>query len=78
MKIFEGLCLQPISFISRSTVSLLEKSRRGFVGEADAVRWAIKTFRKYLLGAEFTVMSDLSEMQKFFESETNVLHAVHR
>ena len=33
----KGMRLQPTSFISRSTVSTLEKSRHTFLGEADAV-----------------------------------------
>ena len=47
----EGMRLRPISFISRSTVLPLEKSRHSFVGEAAAVRWAIGKSRKYLWGS---------------------------
>ena len=47
-KSLEGMHLQPFYFISRSTMSPLENSRHGFVGEADTMRWAIVKFRKYL------------------------------
>ena len=70
--------LQPISFISRSTVSSLENSIKIFVGEAAAVRWAMVKFRKYLWVSEFTVLSYCSGMKKCFESEANVPHVVHR
>ena len=52
----EGIHLQPISFISISTVSTLKKSRHSFVGEESTVRWDIGKFRKYLWGSEFTVL----------------------
>ena len=43
--------LQPIYFISISTVSPLENSRHNFVGESAAVRWYIGNFIKYLWGS---------------------------
>ena len=47
----DGMRLRPISFISRSTVSPLEKSRHIFVGEVAALRWAAGKFRKYFWGS---------------------------
>ena len=40
-------------------------SRHIFIGEADAVRWDIGKFRKYLWGSEFTLLSDFSGMRKY-------------
>ena len=40
-KSMEGMRPRPISSISRSTVLPLEKSKHSFVGESDAVQWAI-------------------------------------
>ena len=77
-KSIDGLRLRPICFVSRATASPLEKSRHSFVGEAATVRWAIGKFRKYLWGSEFTVLTDCSGLQKFFESEANVPHVIHR
>ena len=76
-KSLEGMRLQPIYLISRSTVSPLEKSKHIFLGEASAVSWAIGKFRKYLLGSEITAISDCSGLQKIFESEANIPHVVH-
>ena len=59
-KYLEGMCLRPIYFVSRSTVSPLENSRHIFVGEAATLRWAIGKFIKYLLVAEFIGLSDFS------------------
>ena len=70
--------LRPISFISRSTVCPLENSKNIFVGESATVRWAIGRFINYLWGSEFTVLSYCSGLKKFFESEANVTHVVHR
>ena len=70
--------IPPISFISRSTVSPLEKSRHSFLGESYAVRRAIGKFRKKLWGSELTVLSDCSGIQKFCESEDNIPRMVHR
>ena len=77
-KLPEGIRLWPISFISRSKVSPLEKSRYSFVVESAAVRWDIGKFRQYLWGEEFTVLSDCSGLKKLFESESNVPPVVHR
>ena len=67
-KSLEGMLLQPISFISRSTLFPLENSRHVFFGEATTVRWAIVTFINYLWGSPFMVLSYFSGMKKFFES----------
>ena len=56
----------------------MEKSRNSVVGEAAAVMWSKGNFRKYLWGAEFTVLSDCSVPKTIFESEANELHVVHR
>ena len=72
------MCLQPIYFISRSTVSPLENSRHIFVVKAASVRWYMENFRNNLWGAEFTVLSDFRGMKNFIESEANITHVVHR
>ena len=59
-------------------VSPLENSRDSFVGESATVMWAVGKFINYLWGSEFMVLSDCSGLQKFFESEANVPHVVHR
>ena len=74
----EGMRLQPIYFISRATVSPLEKSRHSFVGDSSEVRQAKGKFRKYLWRSEFKILSDCSRVKKIFESEANVPHVVHR
>ena len=56
----------------------VEKSIHSFILEAAVVRWAIGKFRKNLWGSEFTLLSDLSGLKKFFESEANVPQMVHR
>ena len=76
-KSLEGMGLQPISFILRSSLSPLEKSSHIFVVEASTVRWFMGNFRKYLWGSEFLVLSDCSGLQKIFESEANAHHMVH-
>ena len=48
VKSLEIMRLRPISFISRSKVSPLEKSRHSFVVDVDTVRWAAGKFRNYL------------------------------
>ena len=74
----ERIRLQPISFISRSKVSPLEKSRYSFLREAATVRWDTGEFRQYLWGEEFTLLSDCNVLKTFFELEDNVPHMVHR
>ena len=59
-KSLEGMPLLPISFILRSMVSTMEKSRNIFLVEAATVRQAIGKFRKYLWGVDFTVLSNCS------------------
>ena len=57
----------------------LRKSRKqSFVGEECTVRWEILNFRKYLWVEEFNVIYNCIGLQKFFESESNVHHLVHR
>ena len=63
-KSLEGMRLRQISFILISMVSSLENSRNNFVGESAIVRWAIVNVRNYMLGDEFTVISDCSGLKK--------------
>ena len=77
-KYLEVMFLQPVSFISKSTVSTLKNSRHSFLEDSTAVRWYIINFRQYLWVAEFTVLSYCSGLQKSFESEANVPHVLHR
>ena len=72
-----GLCLQPIDFISRRTKGA-EKSIHSYVGEAATLWWAVDKLQKYCYRAEFTVLTDCSGLQKFFESEDHVHHAIRR
>eukprot|EP00957_Ditylum_brightwellii_P088127 6712793-Ditylum_brightwellii.AAC.1 len=73
-----GLRLRPIAFVSRKTQTWLEKSAHSYVGEAGTIRWAIGKFRKYLYGAEFTVLMDCSGLRSFFENTEHALHVVQR
>ena len=65
-KFLEVMCLRPISFILRSTVSPLEKSIHIFVVESSAVRWPIGKFINQLVEEELTVIFDCSGLQKIF------------
>ena len=54
----EGLRLRPIAFISQHRKE--KSSRHSFVGEAATGRWAFLKFKRYLLGREFTWITDCS------------------
>ena len=76
-KMRKGLRLVPVSFISRAT-SKSEQSFHSHVGEASAGRWAMAKYRKYLLGREFTWLSDSSGLTQFIEGEDNPTHVMQR
>ena len=47
-------------------------------GEAATISWVIEKFIKWLWVLEFTVISYCSVLSKFFMTEANMLHMVHR
>lgn len=72
-----GLCLRPIAFISRKTqTGLLERSSHSYVGEVATIRWAMGKFKKHLVGAEFTVLTDCSGLKTFFENTDHASHVI--
>ena len=75
-KKIEGLRLRPIYFISQYRTE--PSSRHSFVGEAATGRWAMLKFKKFLLGREFTWITDCSGLRKFFETEYEATHTIQR
>ena len=62
----KGLRLRPIAFLSRSTTAR-EQSYHSYIGEACAGRWTFGKWKKYLIGREFTWLSDCSGLKRFHE-----------
>ena len=62
----KGLRLRPVAFLSRSTTDR-EHSYHSYIGEACAGRWTFGKWRKYLVGREFTWLSDCSGLKRFHE-----------
>jgi hypothetical protein len=75
-KSMSGLRLLPIAFISQRRPS--PSSRHSFVGEASTGRWAMLKFKRYLLGREFTWITDCSGLTKFFETDYEATHTIQR
>ena len=75
-KKISGLRLRPIKFIS--TQRATPSSRHSFVGEASTGRWAFLKFKRYLIGQEFTWITDCSGLRKFFETEYEATHTLQR
>ena len=75
-KKIHGLRLRPIKFIS--TRRQIPSSRHSFVGEASTGRWAFLKFHRYLLGREFTWITDCSGLKQFFETEYEATHTLQR
>ena len=71
------LRLHPIKFISRRT-KLGEKSHHSYLGEAGTSTWAIEKFSFYLFGREFTLLGDMNQMKKFFETTDIPSHQAQR
>jgi hypothetical protein len=66
-----GLRLRPIAFFSRKTTSKSEQSLHCFVGEAAAVLFGVRKCRKWLVGKEFTILSDCSGLNGFMDPKAN-------
>ena len=71
------LRLRPIAFISRICKGK-ERDYHSFVGEVATGRWAMKKFRQWLIGKEFTWITDCSGLIKFFEGEYDITHTLKR
>ena len=69
--------LRTIAFISRICKGK-ERDYHSFVGEAATGRWAMKKFRQWLIGKEFTWITDCSGLIKFFEGEYDITHTLKR
>ncbi|CAJ1948175.1 unnamed protein product [Cylindrotheca closterium] len=67
-KSMSKLRLRPIAFISRICKGK-ECDYHSFVGEAATGRWAMKKFQQWLIGKEFTWITDCSGLTKFFQGE---------
>mmetsp|Transcript_357 Transcript_357/g.524 ORF Transcript_357/g.524 Transcript_357/m.524 type:complete len:620 (-) Transcript_357:114-1973(-) len=72
-KTISKLRLRPIAFISR-TCKGKERDYHSYVGEAATGRWAMKKFRQWLVGKEFTWITDCSGLIKFFEGDFDITH----
>ncbi len=75
-KTMGGLRLLPIAFISQRRPT--PSSRHSFVGEASTGRWAMLKFKRYLIGQEFTWITDCSGLLKFFETDYEATHTIQR
>lgn len=76
-KTLSGLRLRPVDFASR-TCKGPECNYHSYVGEAACGRWAFQKFRKWLVGREFTWITDCSGLTRFFEGEANITHTTQR
>ena len=72
-----SLRLLPLAYISRRTTTA-EQSYHSYIGEASTGVWAIRKFQRYLLGPEFTWMTDCSGLTKFLDSPDLPTHATQR
>lgn len=71
------LRLRPVMFLSRKCKGP-EIDYHSYWGETATGRWAMNKLRKYLLGREFTWITDCSGVQKFFETEMDPTHTMQR
>jgi hypothetical protein len=71
-KTMGGLRLRPIAFFSQRRPT--PSSRHSFVGEASTGQWAMLKFKRFLIGQEFTWVTDCSGLLKFFETDHEVTH----
>ena len=72
-----SLRLLPLAYISRRTTAA-EQSYHSYIGEASTGVWAIRKFQRYLLGPEFTWMTDCSGLMKFLDTPDLPTHATQR
>ncbi len=73
----QHLRLRPISFISQQNPQV-EESWHSFLGEAATGLFAMKKFRRWLIGQMFTWLTDCSGLEQFFESDAIPTHFVQR
>jgi len=76
-KAISGLRLRPVAFISRICKGK-ERDYHSYVGEAACGRWAMRKFRQWLTGKEFTWITDCSGLTKFFEGTSDITHTIQR
>ena len=76
-KTVNGLRLRPIAFISRRCTGR-ERDYHSHVGETVAGKWAMDRFKHWLLGREFTWITDCSGILKFFEMGHEATHTMQR
>jgi hypothetical protein len=70
-----GLRLRPLAFLSRRA----DKSQHhwhSYVGEAATGVWAMEKWRNYLVGSQFTWLTDCSGLEQFFESSEITSHMI--
>jgi hypothetical protein len=51
-------------------------SKHSFVREASSGRWAMLKFKRFLIGREFTWITDCSGLIKFFETDYEATHTI--
>jgi hypothetical protein len=73
-KTIGGLRMRPIAFISQRRPT--PSSRHSFVGEASTGQWAMLKFKRFLIGQEFTWITDCSGLVKFFEMDYEATHTI--
>ena len=76
-KAMSGLRLRPIAFISR-TCKGKEKHYHSYMGEAATGRWAMKKYRPWLIGREFSWITDCGGLVQFFEGDVEITHTTQR
>ena len=67
------LRLRPVAFLSRICKGK-ERDYHSFIGEAATGLWAMRKFKQWLVGREFTWITDCSGLTKFFEGEFDMTH----
>ena len=76
-KLIKGLRLRPVAFISRACKGN-ERDYHSYRGEAATGLFAMRKFRPYLIGREFTWITDCSGLVKFFEGDDDFTHTTQR
>jgi hypothetical protein len=70
------LRLRPIAFISQCCQE--PSPRHSFVREASMGRWSMLKFKHWLIGREFTWITDCSRLIQFFDSDFEATHTIQR
>ena len=76
-KLSKGLRLRPIAFLSRRCKGK-ERDYHSYRGEAATGLWAMRKFRHYLSGREFTWITDCNGLIRFFEGDDDFTHTTQR